>query len=286
MEQIAPNMYVSTTFDYINVGCVVGPTGVVALDAPTLPQDALGWRREIARLTDRPIVYTVLTDAHPHRILCASLFEAPIVASTVAYQHAADYTRGFWRSVVRRLRRHHPEQEEALRNVDPTLPEILFNSTLMLHKGGVEVTIERIDGAAPGSAWIKPVEADALFLGDTLVVGQPPVMDETPDTKAWLDTLTQLRRPRFAGTTLVPGRGPLSDQAATSQLSEYIRVARRRVRSLHRTAGPQDDVASFVGELLSILELPDSELDRFRRRVRNGLKRLYDELTPRGEGRG
>jgi glyoxylase-like metal-dependent hydrolase (beta-lactamase superfamily II) len=280
MEQIAPHIYVSTTFRYVNVGCIVGPTGVVALDAPALPQDALTWRRQISELTDQPIVYTVLTDAHPHRLLCAGLFMAPIVSSRTAYEQAAEYTRGFWRSVIRRLKRFHPEQEETLRDVDPVLPEILFSDRLTLHKAGADVTIERVEGSAPGSAWIKPRDADVLFVGDTMVVGRPPVMDETPDTKAWLETLTWLRRPLFAGTALVPGRGPLSDQSATHPLSEYIRMARRRVRSLHRSARPRDDVSGFVNELLSIFALSDSERDQFRRRVRNGLKHVYDELAP------
>jgi hypothetical protein len=111
-------------------------------------------------------------------------------------------------------------------------------------------------------------------------------MDETPDTKAWLDTLTRLRRPPFAGTTLVPGRGPLSDQSATHPLSEYVRLARRRVRSLHRNARPRDDVAGSVNELLSIFALSDTERDRFRRRVRNGLKHVYDELAAEDEDDG
>jgi glyoxylase-like metal-dependent hydrolase (beta-lactamase superfamily II) len=286
MEQIAPNIYVSTAFQYVNVGCVIGPTGVVALDAPTLPQDVLTWRHQISQVTDRPIVYTVLTDAHPHRLLCAGLLKAPIVSSRAAYERATEYTRGFWRSVARRLKRHHPKQEENLRSVEPVLPEILFTETLTLHKAGAEVMIEKIDGAAPGSAWISPADADVYFVGDTLVVGRPPVMDATPDTKAWLDTLTKLRRSRFAGTTLVPGRGPLSDQSATHALSEYVRVARRRVRSLHRAARPRDEVAGLVNELLSIFALSESERDQFRRRIRNGLKHVYDELSPTDEDDG
>jgi glyoxylase-like metal-dependent hydrolase (beta-lactamase superfamily II) len=279
MEQIAPNIYVSTTFPYVNVGCAVGPTGVVAFDAPTLPRDALAWRRQISELTGQPIVYTVLTDAHPHRLLCASLLQAPIVSSRAAYEHAAEYTRGFWRSIVRRLIRYHSQQEETLRDADPALPEILFSDTLTLHKAGVDVEIERVDGPAPGSVWINMKAADVLFAGDALVVGRPPVMDETPDTKAWLDTLTRLRRPHFASTTFVPGRGRLSDQSATHPLSEYVRVARRRVRSLHRDDRPRDEAAGFVNELLSIFALSDAERDRFRRRVRNGLKHVYDELA-------
>jgi glyoxylase-like metal-dependent hydrolase (beta-lactamase superfamily II) len=280
MKQIAPNIYVSTEYHYINVGCVVGPKGVVCIDAPTLPEDALDWRRQILGLEAGPIVYTVLTDTHPHRLLCARLLEAPVVTSRAAYELAAEYSRGFWRNTVRRLRRYHPEQEAALKSLEPLLPEILFSHTLTLHKGGADVTIESVEGAAPGSAWIDLRDENILFVGDTLVVGRPPAMNETPDTKAWLDTLSTLRRSRFADVTFVPGRGAVSDQTATEPLSEYIRVARRRMRSLHRDGKPRDDVTDFTDELLSLFSLSDAERNRFRRRVRNGLKRVYDELTP------
>jgi glyoxylase-like metal-dependent hydrolase (beta-lactamase superfamily II) len=280
MKQIAPNIYVSTEYHYINVGCVVGPKGVVCIDAPTLPEDALDWRRQILGLEAGPIVYTVLTDTHPHRLLCARLLEAPVVTSRAAYELAAEYSRGFWRNTVRRLRRYHPEQEAALKSLEPSLPEILFSHTLTLHKGGADVTIESVEGAAPGSAWIDLRDENILFVGDTLVVGRPPAMNETPDTKAWLDTLSTLRRSRFADVTFVPGRGAVSDQTATEPLSEYIRVARRRMRSLHRDGKPRDDVTDFTDELLSLFSLSDAERNRFRRRVRNGLKRVYDELTP------
>ena len=280
MKEIAPDIYVSTDFGYVNVGCVIGPTGVGSLDAPPLPEEALLWRRQISELTEQPIVYTAITDAHPHRLLCAHLLEAPIVAAAGAYEQAAGYSRGFWRNVVRRLRRDHPGQESALKGIEPELPELLFNDRLTLHKGGRDVTLELIEGAAPGSSWVRFPDDGIAFLGDTLVVGRPPVAEACPDTKAWLNTLTMLRKSRFSGVTFVPGRGPICDQSATEPHSEYIRLARRRIRSLHRRGETRDEVGQYVDELLSVFPLSDAERSRFRRRARNGLKQIYDDLQP------
>ncbi len=283
MKQIAPNVYVSTEYAYVNVGAVVGPRGVVAIDAPTLPEDTLAWRQRVSEIADSPIVYTALTDTHPHRLLCASLLGAPVVTSQEAYDHAAEYTRGFWRNVIRRLTRFHPAQTVALEALEPELPRILFSDELTLHKTGRPVTLERTAGAAPGSCQVQLDDVDVVFLGDLLVVDRPPVMDRCPDTKAWLNTLTQLRRPHLSALTFVPGRGPLTDQAGTEPLSEYVRLARRRVRSLHRAEEPRDAVVDDVDELLSVFPLPEEKRSRYRRRVRNGLKRVYDELTPSEE---
>lgn len=285
MRQIAPNIYISTNYPEVNVGLVVGPAGVVAVDAPTLPRDALRWQQQIAERIDRPILYTVLTDTHPHRLLCAGLLGAPIVSSQAAYEQAAEYSKGFWQDVVRQLKCRYPEEKSALTDVDPVLPEILFSDTLTLHKGGTNVTVKRIQGGAPGSAWVDLRDKGVLFVGDTLVVGVPPVMDAGPDTKAWLNMLTTIRRPRFSDIKIVPGRGPISDQSATRPLSEYIRTARRRARSLHTAGRPKDDAAQFVDELISIFPVSDED-HRLRHRVKEGLSRVYEELEPdKGDGR-
>lgn len=286
MEHVAPNIYVSSTYPYVNVGFVVRPAGVIAIDAPTLPRDAQEWCRQIEETADRPILYTVLTDAHPHRLLSAGLLRAPIVASQAAYEQAAEYSDGHWRSLVRRLARRHPERKDVLTSVEVVLPEILFGESMTLHKGGMDVTVKRIEGSAPGSAWVDLRQEGVLFVGDTVVVGTPPPMDTTPDSKAWLDTLTTLRRPRYSGITIVPGRGPIGDQSATRPLSEYIRVARRRVRSLHWARRPKGDVAESVPELLSLFTVAERDEGRLQRRVKHGLERVYEELQPHAEVSG
>lgn len=283
MKEIAPNIYVSTDYPDVNVGFIVRPAGVIAVDAPTLPQDARAWRRQIAKITDVPILYTVLTDTHPHRLLNAWLFEAPIVAARAAYEQAADYTDGFWRNVVRGITRYYPEAGDDLADVRIVLPEILFNNSLTLHKGELDVTVEGIAGSAPGSAWVDLRQEGVLFAGDTVVVGTHPVLEAAPDTHAWLNTLTTLRRPRFSKITIVPGRGPLCDPSTTRPLSDYIRLARQRVRSLRKAGRSQGDVLEFVPELLSLFPAPDDEYDRLQRRVKAGLGRVYEELQPDSE---
>jgi hypothetical protein len=103
-------------------------------------------------------------------------------------------------------------------------------------------------------------------------------MHAAPDTKVWLNALTALRRARFARTTIVPGRGPLCDQAASRPLSEYIALARRRIRSLCTAGQARVDMADVVAELLPLFPVPDDERELVSRRIKAGLERLYEEL--------
>ncbi len=278
MKKIASDIYVSTKYHGVNVGFVRLPHGAIAIDAPTLPGDARAWRQQILETTGGPILYLVLTDGHPDRLLSAGLLEAPIVAARQVYEHASAYTDGFWRGIVDGWTRRYPEAADELAGAKSTLPEIMFSTSLTLHKGGNDLTIQSIPGGAPGSAWIHLQDQDVLFAGDTLLVDVHPFMAATPDTKAWLDTLTMLRRSRFSNTTIVPGRGPVCDQSATRPLSDYIALARRRIRSLSTSGQPRVDTSALVSELLPAFSVTERERDLVQRRIKAGMERLYEEL--------
>ena len=277
MKEIASGVFASTEFPGVNVGFIVMPAGAIAVDAPTLPQDARAWREQIVKTARGPVLYVVLTDAHPDRLLSAGLLGAPIVAARGGYARASAYTDGFWRGIFESWGRRYPEAADDLAQVPVVLPEIMFTTSLTLHKGGKDVTVRRVAGAAPGSAWVHLPEQDVLFAGDTVVAEGHPFMYAAPDSKAWLNTLTGLRRARFARTTIVPGRGPLCDRDDSRPLSDYVALARRRVRSLH-SAGARTDMGPLVAEMLPLFPVPGDERETVSRRIKAGLDRLYEEL--------
>ena len=280
MKGIAPNVYASTEYPGVNVGFILTPAGAIAVDAPTLPGDARAWRQRIVETAGGPILYVVLTDAHPDRLLSAGLLGAPIVAARAAYEHASAYTDGFWRGVVDGWTRCYPEAADDLAGARIVLPEVMFTRRVTLRKGGMDVTVEAVAGAAPGGARVYLREQGVMFAGDTLVAGVHPYLAAAPDTKAWLKTLRTLRRARFSKITIVPGRGSLCDQSATQPLSEYIVLARRRVRSLHTAGLTRVDTATLVAELLPLFPVPDVERELTQRRIKAGLDRSYEELRP------
>jgi len=277
MKEIASNIYASTEFPGVNVGFVILPAGAIAVDAPTLPHDARAWRQQIEETAGGPILYVVLTDAHPDRLLSAGLLGAPIVSARGGYDRAAAYTDGFWRGVVDSWGRLYPEATDELAEVSIALPEIMFSTSITLHKGGADVTVRHVAGAGPGSAWLYLPEQDVLFAGDTVITDSHPFLHAAPDTKAWLSTLTALRRARFAETTIVPGRGPLCSQDDTRPLSDYVALARRRARSMH-AAGEEADVAAVVTEMLPLFPFPDDEREQVMRRIKAGIEQVYEEL--------
>lgn len=276
VKKVAPNVYAATEYAGVNVGFVVVSQGAIAIDAPTLPWDALAWRERILETAGGPILYVVLTDAHPDRLANAGLLGAPIVATRAAYDRACTYTEGFWRSVVEHWAHSYPEA--AQKEISVALPEILFTDRLTLHKGVLEVTVERIAGSAPDSAWVYLEDRDVLFAGDTIVVDTHPFMAQSPDTEAWLKTLKALRRPSFSKTVIIPGRGRICGQEGVRALSDYIALMRRRARTLRSAGRARMDRTAMAAELLPLFPVAESERESVQRRVKAGLDRLYEEL--------
>lgn len=278
MHRVAPNGYASLDYPGANVGLIVLPGGAIAVDAPALPADARAWRQQAMDTAGGPILYVVLTDAHPDRLLCAGLLGAPIVTTREAYEQAAGYTDGYWRSVVDGWSRRYPAAARELADTRVALPEIMFSSRITLSKGGSDVTVEQVSGAAPGSAWVYLSDSNVLFAGDTVTTQTHPFVAATPNSEAWLTTLRALRRGRSADAVVVPGRGLITAGADTRALSDYLALARRRVRSLQRAGRSRAETTVLVAELLSAFPVLDEERDLVQRRVKAGLDRLYDEL--------
>jgi hypothetical protein len=114
-------------------------------------------------------------------------------------------------------------------------------------------------------------------VGDSVLADQHPYIS-SPSTKNWLESLTILRRSRFAADWIIPGRGPLVDKDATEPISEYLRLARRRVQSLYRAGRPRADTSTLVSELLDLFPYDDSDPEQIQRRIKTGLDRIYEEI--------
>jgi len=47
MKQLTKNIYIETGWPGANVGCIVTSEGVVMVDTPGNPSDAMKWKREV-----------------------------------------------------------------------------------------------------------------------------------------------------------------------------------------------------------------------------------------------
>jgi len=277
VQELAPGIFVETGFRRINVGAILTGEGWVLIDTPPYPDDANRWREMLQSISEAPICAIVTTDCHRDRFLGNSWFDARVlVAHSESISHIRSLPTAFVENAIESLVSDSAERNR-FGNVRLRLPNVGFTRRMQLRYGGMEIPLLAMPGPTAGSLWVHLPEHGILFTGDSIIVDQHLYIS-SPTTKEWLENMTNLRRSRFAADVIVPGRGPLTDKSATEPISNYLRLARRRVHSLYRAGRPRADTSSLVPELLPMFPYAPAEIERVQRRIKAGLDRIYEEF--------
>lgn len=277
MEQIAPGIYVETSYRAVNVGAIVTDEGLIVVDVPPFPVDARRWRLRLAQLNPSRILFVINTDGHRDRVMGNHWFEAPVIAHEAVGEKLRSYNSAFPQAFIDALVARDPQAAEDLAHVRVVVPEVTFSRKLTLYIGGRTIVLMHMPGPTSGSIWVMcPTEA-VVFTGASVVCGVHPNLTEA-ETKAWLESLVELRRDRFRARMIVPGRGPVTDKSATEPISNYLRQIRTRVRSLVQAGRPRSEVTSLVAEFLPLFPISEETRDRTQRRLKTGLERVYEEI--------
>jgi cyclase len=277
VQELAPGVYIETGFRRVNVGAILTEAGFVLIDTPPYPDDAHAWREMLAAESHKPILAIVNTDCHIDRIIGNGWFDARvIVAHEETIARLENLPPSFMDSAIDSLT-HNMVERNSFAGVQLRIPTVGFTYRMHVRYGEYSIPLLAMAGPTAGSLWVHLPEQRIVFVGDSVVADQHPYIS-SPCTKNWLESLTILRRSRFAANWIVPGRGPLVDKDATEPISEYLRLARRRVQSLYRAGRPRADTSTLVSELLDLFPYDDSDPETVQRRIKAGLDRIYEEI--------
>lgn len=271
MKQVAPHVYVEHSHHGVTVGCIVTPSGVICIDSPTSPADASAWRTQIAKLTDRPVRFVVLTDAHRDRISGLQHLGGAVVAHEATWEKMKSYG-----DAARPQSADSSSSHSNAADGRVVLPQITFVDKLVLYQSD-PIVIQHVGGATPGSVWVHLPRQRVLFMGDLMAFRAHPVAAEG-DIDTWLEILDKVRDESFAAKVIVPGRGGPCNKAALGPMVDYLRAMRTRVQSLIRSRRPRADTALFVPEFLARYHVYESEREGARQRIKAGLDHIYDSL--------
>ena len=277
MKEISPGIFVEARYPDINLGVITSPEGLACVDAPPSPSSARQWVARLRSTFGLPIRYLILTDYSADRALTAHVFHARVVAHEETHRRLHAYGARFPTPVIESLASRYDLARMELGGAPVVPPQISCSEQATVHLGDREITLLHMPSATPASIWVYLRAERVLFTGDSVVVGQHPPLAEA-DSKAWLDALVRLRRKRFVVQAIVPGRGPLCDKTATEPISDYIRMARRRVYSLYRAGRPRADTTGLIPLLLPSFPHTHLPQEWLHRQIKMGLDHIYDEL--------
>jgi glyoxylase-like metal-dependent hydrolase (beta-lactamase superfamily II) len=232
LEELAPGVVAFTAEGDPNVGAVIGEDAVLAVDARATPALAREWLEELRRLTDKPVLYLVLTHYHAVRVLGSSAFEAGwVIADEGTRSWIRERGEADFESEIRRFPRLFKDVESI---PGLTYPNVAFSDRLTLDLGGRDVQLLHLGrGHTQGDAAVWLPEDRILFAGDLVEARAAPYMGDA-FVEEW-STTTLDHVEALGAQTIVPGRGPAAGPEAIAETREYLRTLWDTVRGEHET---------------------------------------------------
>jgi glyoxylase-like metal-dependent hydrolase (beta-lactamase superfamily II) len=252
LEQLADGVYAYTAQGDPNVGCVIGPDAILAIEARATPLMAQRWIDVVRSLSTAQFGDLLLTHYHAVRVLGASAFGAQrIIATTMTAELIEERGLEDWASEQGRMPRLF-QGAETIPGL--TRPTHTFEDELRLEVGGREVELRFLGrGHTSGDLVVWIPEERILFAGDLVEAQAAPYMGDA-HISDWsgptLDAVGALRADQLVG-----GRGPVVRGAAVDQAIEdtraFLETTLRGTREVMRGGGTLKEAFELVYEQLA-----------------------------------
>ncbi len=202
-DQIGTGLYAYSAEGDPNSGIIVGDDCVMVIDAQATPAAASDVISRVAKVTDKPIKYLLLTHYHAARTLGASAYKgAEILASDATRSLIAERGKQDMDSEISRFPRLFRTAETTS---GLTWPTMTFPDQISVWLGRREVRIVHIGrGHTAGDVIAIVPDAGVVFSGDLVEYNAACYCGDAhfTDWPATLDHLAEMQ-----ANALVPGRG-------------------------------------------------------------------------------
>ena len=278
MEQLSENVFFYDC--YPTVGMVVTEDGVIAIDGPMRPSEAIAWRDFIAE--KGPLRYLINTEHHQDHI-AANWFLEPerIVSSEITY---AD----FYTSIAtpedgkERMLKYDPENEALLEGFELRPPDITYKGRMTIRLGGKTFILIESPGHTRGQTVVHAVEDRVAFTADNLTPAFN-VACHSADVWGWFQSLGVLEA--LDVDWYVPGHGRPCQKSEIPRQREKLHELIDKVRVLKSDGLSREEVQDKVFE---VYETDLNSMDHLGERLtmlrRGGLGNIYDYLEEHPSG--
>ena len=214
MLQITSNVFAETQVRGCNHGFVTTSAGIVMIDSPQKPSDALRWKAEIEK--HGQILYIINTEPHGDHWTGNAYFDVPVIA------HEGVRTRILETDLPSHLARvagMGPEEPKLLEGYSPNAPIITFKNGMTLHVGDHTFEMIHMPGHTPYQAAILIKEEGVVFTSDN-IFHQVQTYIQEANPNQWLNALNSLRY--LDEEIFVPGHGALCDKSYLDEQGTYV----------------------------------------------------------------
>ena len=278
MQRIEDGIFFEDSYLGVTLGALVFPHGVIMIDAPLRTEDARSWRSTLINQRGGPNRLLVNMDDHPDRTLGARAIECTIVA----HQNTAEV----FRNHPSIFKGHSIETGAVWETYNEAIglrwahPDIVFSESVSLHWGGPDVILQHRPGPTPGSIWVEIPDANVVYIGDTVLMDQPPFL-ESADLDKWIESLDLLSS-KYRKHIIVSGRGGLVER---DHIRAQLRILKKIKKGLEKLADKDaspDATESLLPSLMSGYDGSSGIQELYENRLRHGLYQCFAQWYRKG----
>ncbi len=271
MKKIATGIFLETGYPGANLGAIVYSRGILIVDTPPVPEDGRNWISALKEIQTGPERLLVNLDSHPDRVLGSHLFESTIVAQkdiaeTFKQRPAIFKTQNIdtgaeW------------ENCSGLTGIRYQHPDIMFTEQIKIHKKDLEIHIEYHPGPSKGASWVVIPERKVIFVGDAVVVKQPPFLADA-NLPVWIETIDLLLS-KQKENKIVCGRGGVINEKHIRSMRKMLVDLNKRMERLGKRKASPEETAKMVPKILANSESPAKYKTLYTQRLKHGLYHYY-----------
>lgn len=270
MREIANKIYIEESYAGVVLGAIELDRGLILIDVPLLPADRQSWRARVNQLAGANESIVVMLDTHIDRTIGLKGFDATIVGHEHALEilhnrpvglHPRDLNQGAQAEIY-----------DLPVGVQWAFPDMCFTENVSFYSNWVPIILTHQPGAHLAGCWVKSEVEKVLFVGDSVVVGQPPFLAWS-DLDIWLDELDELLSDAFQDYKIVASRNGLVRKKSIEKFARFLRYLRGRLIDLSSARQKEQAIAELVPDLLRMLRFDRKYSSLYTTRLISGLSR-------------
>ncbi len=263
MQEIADRVFIDSTFQDNTVGFIRSGEKLLLIDAPFRLEDQLSWCREINKLGHFKEKYLLLLDTHIDRTYGAHAAEANILA----HQNAVEILENRSGTIRQQDLDFGIDMvvKEIPTNIHWPIPDLSYSHDLLINWEEVQITITHQPGAHLAGSWVHCDAKQILFVGDSVVVNQPPFFAWS-DLGKWLEEIRWLLSDRFKNYTIINGRNGIIKTKSIEKQHDLLLRAETLIQEVMQSESSPENIKEAAVALLKKInynrEFKDLYLDR------------------------
>jgi len=214
VKQITENVYVETGMRNANLGFVTTKEGIVMIDVPMCPNDAVKWRDEVGKKGE--VRYLINQEEHPDHWHTDWFFPGILIS----HQETRDrLTNVPVADVMKMVEIMEPEGLPLMDGYQLRLPEIVFTERLNIYLGGHTIELFCLPGHSPGGIGVYIPQERVVFTADIVFNKIKSWLNESEPAQ-WLESLKRLGE--LDADIVVPGHGGVSNKDCLKEQAGVI----------------------------------------------------------------